>query len=182
MTLYFTALVLPEHLNNRILPLKQHMFAEYGCRVGLNSPAHITLLPPFKMDKGMEEALTAGVDDLSVSLTPFDVKTADFSAFPPRILFIDVEVSPALKSLKAASDRYFGAHPLLKVKIDTRPFHPHITIATRDLTPNDFAAAWLHFRDKTFNETWTANGISILRHNTKNWDVVHTSQFLDKAM
>ncbi|HEY0059946.1 MAG TPA: 2'-5' RNA ligase family protein [Flavisolibacter sp.] len=182
MTLYFTALVLPESLNARILPLKQYMYAEYGCRVGLNSPAHITLLPPFKMDRSMEVELVRSIDEVSVSLQPFDVKTANFSAFPPRTLFIDVEVSPSLKKVKAASDHYFSTHPMLKVKIDTRPFHPHITIATRDLNKKDFSAAWEHFRDKPFGEVWTATGISILRHNTKNWDVIHTSQFLDKAI
>ncbi|HVG12187.1 MAG TPA: 2'-5' RNA ligase family protein, partial [Flavisolibacter sp.] len=150
MTLYFTALVLPETLNARILPLKQHMFTEYGCRVGLNSPAHITLLPPFKMDKRMEEELVRSVDELSVSLAPIDVKTANFSAFPPRTIFIDVGVSPSLKSLKEASDRHFSAHPTMKVKIDTRPFHPHITFATRDLDKRDFQTAWLHFKDQGF--------------------------------
>ena len=180
MTLYFTALVLPEHLNAKVLPLKQYMLREYGCRVGLNSPAHITLLPPFRMDRSSEEELVRSVDDLSRSLTPFEARTANFSAFPPRTVFIDVVVSPALKEVKTASDQYFTKHPLLKVKIDTRPFHPHITIATRDLNKNDFQSAWLHFKDKIFQEVWTAGGISVLRHNTKNWDVIHTSQFLNK--
>ena len=182
MTLYFTAVVLPDSLNAQVLPLKQHMLREYGCRVSLNSPAHITLLPPFRMDKALEEELVSGVDELSVPLKPFDLSTSNFSAFPPRTLFIDVEASPSLQRLKLASDRYFSAHPLVKVKIDTRPFHPHITIATRDLDKRDFHAAWNFFKDRPFKEVWTVGGISILRHNTKNWDVIHTSQFLDKVI
>ncbi len=179
VTLYFTALVLPENLNAAILPFKQYMKEEYGCKVGLKSPAHITLLPPFRMAHSAEEDLVRAIDDFSRAAAPFSVRTAHFSAFRPRTLFVDVAPSTALSSLKAASDRYFGGHPLLKVKIDTRPFHPHITIATRDLERGDFETAWRYFKDKSFEEEWIVNGISLLRHNTKNWDVVHTSQFVD---
>ena len=180
MTLYFTALVLPEYLNAKILPLKQYMHQEYGCKVGLNSPAHITLLPPFRMENSLEGNLLSAIDDFSTSLSPFPVSTANFSAFPPRTLFIDVAPSAELSKLKAASDRYFGALPLVKVKIDTRPFHPHITIATRDLEKSAFHKSWQRFKEERFEEEWTVGGISMLRHNSKNWDVVHTSQFAIK--
>lgn len=35
-----------------------------------------------------------------------------------------------------------------KFKIDSRPFHPDITIATRDLHKKDFQEAWQQFETK----------------------------------
>ena len=66
---------------------------------------------------------------------------------------------------------------IIKLKIDTRPFHPHITIATRDLHKKDFHDAWPMFEKEKFNAEWEANGLSLLRHNRTNWDVIHTCNF-----
>ena len=40
-----------------------------------------------------------------------------------------------------------------------------------------FAEAWKHFEALQFEETFEAIGLATLRHNQKNWDVIHTSQF-----
>ncbi len=60
---------------------------------------------------------------------------------------------------------------------EDRPFHPHLTIATRDLRKKAFYEAWEHFKKKEYAAEWITEGISLLRHNKKNWDVLFTSQF-----
>ena len=47
MQMYFNALVLPEQLDKKILTYKSWMADKYNCKVGLKSPAHITIVPPF---------------------------------------------------------------------------------------------------------------------------------------
>ena len=37
--------------------------------------------------------------------------------------------------------------------------------------------AWPHFENKKFEASFNADGLSVLRHNTKNWDVMHTAPF-----
>jgi 2'-5' RNA ligase len=74
-------------------------------------------------------------------------------------------------------DAYISNANLDFIKIDSRPFHPHITIANRDLQKHDYAEAWQMFARATFQHQWMAQGLSVLRHNKKNWDVVYTSQF-----
>ncbi len=54
MNMYFTAIVLPRELNEQILQYKNFMHEKFGCRVGLNSPAHITILSPFWMNEIVE--------------------------------------------------------------------------------------------------------------------------------
>ena len=168
--------VLPPELNKKILEWKTWMQDHYNCRNALKSPAHITLVPPFWMDPSLEAGLIADMQTL-ITREPFTLHTNHFSAFPPRTLFVALEASDALNKLKIDTDVFIRQHPSYPMKADTRPFHPHITIATRDLMKKDFAEAWPHFANRKFAESWTANSISLLKHNKKNWDVVHTSQF-----
>ena len=174
--MYFIAIVLPEDLNKKVQQWKEYMHEKYGCKVGLKSPAHLTFIPPFWLENDKEQQLIKDIDVMSSSAAPFIITTNNFSAFKPKTIFVDVLVNEELRALKAAVDKYFSQTDY-KVKIDTRPFHPHITIATRDLHKKDFQQAWLMFETKIFKEKWLGKGLSLLRHNTKNWDVLHTSEF-----
>ena len=176
--MYFIALVLPPLLNEKILNWKNFMYQRYECKVGLKSPAHITIVPPFWMEEEKENILLADVNDLCKTLSPLIVRTQNFSAFKPRTIFIDVEKNHALESLKETSDKFFKQNRPYKIKIDARPFHPHITIATRDLFKKTFYEAWPTFEKEKFEEEWLADSLSVLRHNKKNWDVIQTSQFI----
>jgi len=176
MQMYFIAVVLPEELNQKILAYKHWMAEKYGCRVGLKSPAHITIAPPFWTEPKKEKQLKNDIDNISSSIKKFELKTANFSAFKPRTLFIAVEENEQLNLLKKTADQFFR-NTDYKIKIENRPFHPHITIATRDLHKKDFAEAWPHFEKKSFAEEFEAKGLSLLRHNGANWDVVYISDF-----
>ena len=79
--------------------------------------------------------------------------------------------------LKFDTESILLSHREFGLKKESRPFHPHITIATRDLHKAAFYDAWEEVKEKEFKEVWDANGLSILKHNKKNWDVLHTSQF-----
>ena len=153
------------------------MLEKYNCKVGLKSPAHITLVPPFWLEEEKEKALIEDIDVLSEQLRPFSMSTNDFSAFKPKTIFIALATNGTLGSVKKATDDFFGNNPFYNIRVDNRPFHPHITIATRDLYKKSFQEMWPWFAEKKFGEEWTAEGISILRHNKKNWDVIYTSQF-----
>jgi 2'-5' RNA ligase len=177
MQMYFIAIVLPHHLNEKVLKYKNMMLEKFNCKVGLNSPAHITLVPPFWMEEEKEPRLISDFETLSSQLTPFSIATNNFSAFKPRTIFIQPVLNVELIKTKETSDDVFKNNAFYNIKIETRPFNPHITIATRDLFKKSFYEIWPWFAEKEFKEEWMAEGISILRHNKKNWDVVYTSQF-----
>ncbi|HEY0355370.1 MAG TPA: 2'-5' RNA ligase family protein, partial [Flavisolibacter sp.] len=171
MNMYFIAILLPPEVNEKVLALKKWMLEKYDCKVGLKSPAHITLVPPFWMEEEKEEQLIIDVEHISREMQPFDAATHDFSCFPPKTIFIALAPNASLEQVKKTSDQFFSNHPDYKIRIDSRPFHPHITIATRDFYKRSFQEAWAFFAQKEFREEWRATGISILRHNKKNWDV-----------
>jgi 2'-5' RNA ligase len=177
MTLYFLALVLPSGLNEKVLPYKEMMREKFNCHVGLKSPAHVTIVPPFWMDADNEQQLLEDADSLCTGIAPFKMVTDDFSAFKPRTIFIALKPNEEAAHVKKSADVFFSDRAPYEMKRETRPFHPHITIATRDLYKRAFAEAWSYFEKEQFREEWLMDGLSILRHNKKNWDVIHTSQF-----
>ena len=176
MNMYFVAIVLPPELNQKILKHKEYMFDHFGSQVGLKSPAHITLIPPFWMEAEKERQLLNDLENVNY-FQPFPIQTNHFSAFQPKTIFIALSPNEQLDQLKKLVDGFFQNNEQYKIKTDSRPFHPHITIATRDLHKKDFTEAWPHFAERKFEEEWTVKGISVLRHNKKKWDVIFTSQF-----
>jgi 2'-5' RNA ligase len=174
--MYFIAIVLPGELNKKVLKWKNFMYEKFSCKVGLKSPAHITLIPPFWMPEEKENELIANINTISLSAQPFTIAVKNFSAFKPRTIYIDVVVNEKLRVLKAAIDEFFSERDY-KIKTESRPFHPHITIATRDLHKKDFHESWTFFETKKFKAEWEATAFYVLRHNSKDWDVIHTSMF-----
>lgn len=176
MKMYYMAIVLPEELNQEILEYKNYMHERYECKVGLKSPAHITIIPPFWTDEEKEQEIVNEIDRVSSATMSFDIKTDNFSSFKPRTIFIEVKNNDALDQLKKNAENYF-VNKDYKIRKEDRPFHPHITIATRDLHKKAFAEAWPMFAEKEFEKTFMAKGLSLLKHNGKNWDVIHTGFF-----
>ena len=174
--MYFIAVILPAALDEMVLKEKRRMQELYGCRVGLKSPAHITIVPPFWMEEEKEEQLKQDMAIISTTVPSFRIATNHYAAFKLRTIFVAVQDSEELKRLKKASDSYFQTADY-KIKIENRPFHPHITIATRDLHKKDFAEAWPHYENKKFIEEFEAVGLSLLKHNGRHWEVVFTSAF-----
>ncbi|RYY67460.1 MAG: 2'-5' RNA ligase family protein [Chitinophagaceae bacterium] len=177
MQLYYVALVLPDALNRKIVLFKEWMRDRFGCRVGLKSPAHITILPPYWMEPALEAGLRSDLEAFAATQASFLVRTKGFSSFKTRTLFIDVHVDEPLRQLKAACDDWFTRLPQYRLKREARPFHPHITIATRDIPAGAFADAWAHFGHKPFEEEWSATELSLLKHNGRSWDVVFRASF-----
>ena len=104
----------------------------------------------------------------------------NFSAFKPRVIFVDVIKNTAIDSLQNSFTEYLLLQNKFPLNKDHKPFHPHVTIATRDLYKKAFYEAWEIFSREEFKAEWKIDSISLLRHNKKNWDVICTSQFPKK--
>ena len=50
-------------------------------------------------------------------------------------------------------------------------FHPHMTIATRDLTGEAFHKAWPQYKKREFQAKFHVHSIFLLKHNGKTWDI-----------
>jgi 2'-5' RNA ligase len=175
--MYFIAVVLPAEINDEILKWKLFMRDHFNCLVALRSPAHITLVPPFWMNDNLENKLEDAISQFSQHQVPFEINLKNFAAFKPRVIYIDVLSTPHLQTLHDRLHEYLIAGDIFPIKKEDHPFHPHVTIATRDLHKKAFYEAWEIFKKENYKASCRIKEISLLKHNQKNWDVVFTSQF-----
>ena len=179
MDMYFIAIVAPEDINQQVLKWKFFFKERYECSVALKSPAHITIIPPFWMNEERENDLINSIREFSITKTKFEITLQNFAAFQPKVIFVDVAKSEVLNGLYQSFADFIISQNKFPIKKEERPFQPHVTLATRDLYKKAFLEAWEIFSKKKYEASWIVSGISLLRHNKKNWDVIFTSQYED---
>lgn len=169
--MYFAAIVLPEPVRSELLAIKEEFRDRFGCTVALKSPAHITLWPPMNLSAEAVQGMENALDKVSRAQLSFPIQLKNFDAFPPRVIFVAVEKNPLLENVQLRlSDAICEAVPALEQKRDRRPFHPHATVANRDLNKEDFEMAWQDFSRRAYAAQIEAKGITLLRHNGAAWD------------
>ncbi|MGN8224599.1 2'-5' RNA ligase family protein [Gracilimonas sp. BCB1] len=170
--LYFIALIPPSPLQDEIQELKLEVKEKFESSHSLNAPPHITLLSPFRLEDQNEVKLSSLIEDFTKSATPFEVQLRDFSTFPPRVIFIDVEKTPALMNMQEQLEELARSNPdLFNYNYDKRPYHPHLTLAFKDLTKKNFYKAWKEFENRDFDGSFTADTLHLLRHDGVRWQV-----------
>src|SRR3981081_1230521 len=164
MEMYFIGMVAPEEINQQVLKWKNLMKEKFECTVALRSPAHITLIPPFWMKAELEDELIETIDKFSEHRNQFMIQLKSFSCFKPSVLFLEVIKNEQLALLRTDLEDFLLGQGKFPLKKETRSFHPHVTIATRDLYKKAFLEAWEIFKNKKYKAEWQAKGVSILHH------------------
>jgi len=170
--MYFVAIVCPPETDKDVLQFKNWMNEQFGCVVALKSPAHITLVPPFWLDEDKEKKLQETLENFTSVVNELEIQLDGFSKFGKRVLFIRVLGNPDLDKIKSEAEYHFVNSFGDVIEKEERPFHPHITIANRDLKPGDLEKAWQHFEKKGFKENFRSKTISLLKLTAGKWKVI----------
>ena len=169
--LYLIALVPDATLRARIRALKEEMKRRFGASHALKSPAHITLQMPFRRPDSFETDLEKALETLARKQTGFELPLTGFDCFAPRVLFVKMEnqehVIDLYSQLQTVLKKQLG---FSKKELGYR-FHPHMTIATRDLTEEAFMEAWPEFSGRSFQARFPVQSLFLLKHNGKSWDL-----------
>ena len=171
---YFLAIVPPEPVYTQVWKIKEYFRDKYDCKAPLRSPPHITLHMPFAWKMQKEDRLIELLSKTMVDQKAFEVVVEGFGAFPPRVIYIKIKENQALmdfqKRLTIWTRRTFH---LFNDTYKERPYHPHMTVAFRDLSKPLFFEAWEEFREKPFVGSFIMDHFCLLKHNGKRWQVYH---------
>ncbi|PBQ32064.1 2'-5' RNA ligase [Sphingobacteriaceae bacterium] len=168
---YFLAIVIPEPLFSEIEAIKQNLFEEHHLKGALRSPAHITLHRPFEWKEERESELIQKVSDFKFSV-PFPLQIKNFAFFEPRVIYADVLKNELLYQLHAELTLYAKKElKLFNESEDMRGFHPHITVAFRDLKKPKFYELQKTFESKKLEGTLEYTGFSLLKLE-KRWEEI----------
>jgi len=171
--LYFIALLPPSPILEEVKALKEYVAEKYNSRVGLRSPPHVTLFPPFRWSLGSEPDLVKVLKAYASAWKQFPVTLKNFGAFPRRTIFIEVEPNPALGSLaKNLGEHLSKELNLVSQDLESRSFRPHMTLATRDLKRQYFNQAWAEFSSRRIEFEFNASSLILFKHNQKFWEIL----------
>jgi 2'-5' RNA ligase len=170
-SLYFIAVVPPEDIREEVTELKKYVAATYGSKHALKSPPHITLHMPFKFKDRKYEQLEAFLQSMVKNQPTFSIQLQGFSYFEPRVVFVDMLQSEALESLQATISKEIRQLNILNSQYKGRPFHPHMTIAFRDLKKQAFYEARNDFSQKEYSRNFEVEEICLLKHDGQQWNI-----------
>jgi len=176
--LYFVAIVPPSPIYEEALEQKVYFKSKYNSKASLNSPPHITLHMPFRWAEQNEKELASHLKSFADENSPVLIQLKNFSSFAPRVIFINVVITSELENLQKNLQRYFKRRlNLFNANYKELPFHPHLTLAFRDLKKPNYIKAWDEFINKTYQATFLADKITLLKHSGSVWEVHQEFRF-----
>ncbi len=166
---YFIAIVIPEPSFGEIEGMKTDLFKSHGLKGALRSPAHITLHRPFEWREEKENVLTEKLKQFQYP-KDFEINLCNFAFFEPRVIYVDVLQNAQLNNIHNDLSQFAKRElKLFNEAEDLRGFHPHVTIAFRDLKKQSFYALKEMFAQKKYSGQFTMPEISLLKLH-KTWE------------
>ncbi|WOD39152.1 2'-5' RNA ligase family protein [Nodosilinea sp. E11] len=169
---FFVALLPPKNLQETITAIQHDIGQRFGSKAALRSPPHITLQPPFQWPLDRTAELERSLHSWVCHQPPIPIALERFSAFAPRVIYIDVVQTPELMAIQPALITHLHKHcGLGNASTQPRPFCPHVTVAFRDLTPAAFRQAWPEFKQRPFSAEFVVSALTLLRHDGQRWQI-----------
>lgn len=157
MTEYFLGITLPDDFTKEVEIIRRHFAAP-------RTAPHITLVPPFRWT-GSEGELERILTERIRGCLPFTVTTKGLGRFGQAVIFIDVVLSCELKQLYERLREGLeqeGVGDLAK----GRPYHPHITLATR-LSPGEFKRYMEELADYSPTREFICQEVALFKMQTE---------------
>jgi 2'-5' RNA ligase len=177
MSLFFIALIPNRGLREKINSIKKDFSERFESSEALKGYPHITLKTPFKCSNVDREILLNWFSKMPIQQKPFPIQLKGFKAFHNKhkpVVFVNPITNSELikmqRGLIVGFNNIFPGH-LHPVDLN---FQPHLTVAYRDLSPENFLLAWKEYRYKPFNDSFDVNAIYLLEHNRVKWNLIDT--------
>lgn len=174
MNLYLIAIIPPEDIRTEIQHFKEEMRDRFGAEHALKLPAHITLLSPFKIKEEREFQLLQTLEVFASTRKPFHLRLSGFGDFAPRVLFVKVVENESVTDLQRDINKNLSVIPDIP---EEKNFHPHVTIATRDLQEALFPAARKFLSSRDYETRFEVNEFSLMKHNGREWEIFMDFEF-----
>lgn len=165
-SLYMFTIVPPEPLAGELRELQHLMARDYHSHEALRRPVHLTLIPPFEATIVTEPTLIHFVRKFAPTQPSFTLQVQGFGQFRERVIFAAPTQSEPLARLHHTLAMEFSSRfQDVKLRSPHDKFHPHFTLAYRDLTHSMFFEAWAKFRVMPLDRTFMVDHICLMRHD-----------------
>lgn len=174
-SLYFIALIPHSELSDKITAVKYDFSRNYQSSKALKVMPHITLQNPFSRMESFETEFHLRLQDFFSAFHSFNVQLSGYDCFNKntnKVIFINVVKNDLLSELRKKLIYFLREEMNFSAKESAYSFHPHVTVAYRDLSTEQFNKAWLIYKNKTFEGTFVTNAVYLLKHDYRQWNVL----------
>ncbi len=169
-SLFYISILCPDAVENKVKVFKDYMLEKFACKAAAKSPAHITIIPPFRAEDDLIPSLLDFVTTFNIGVVPFDISLNGYGQFGDRVLFIDVAPNESLQSLEKECSAEFN-EKFPSIIFRTKPdFNPHITLATRDIPEGKISEARQYFETQhSIEESFEAASLALMKLDNGWW-------------
>lgn len=151
---------------------QEYIATTWGPVYALRTPPHITIVPPVSLTSSEVGWLFGMAGALSGSLHSFNMELHDYGSFKPRVIFINTIINKQLHEMYDLWHQSLLAKmPHVLDKYPDRPYHPHLTLAHKDVTTQQFDRIWRYYDNKKYRVSFRADHFCILNHTENGWVV-----------
>lgn len=169
---FFIALIPNPEIQQYANHIKQHFAEVYNSSGAQQSPPHITLQPPFRWQEDNLPLLQQNLKEFAQTKVPIPIKFSNFGAFPPKVIFINVLKTPELLQIKQDLQIHLKRSlGIVHKEPRNRQFNPHLTVAFRDLSKQNFSLAWQKYQHQELNFNCIISQLTLLIHKGGKWEI-----------
>ncbi len=128
--------------------------------------------PPFQWDQNNLALLETKLNEFADTQKPIPMILDGFAAFKPRVIYINAIKNLELLTIEKNLSNYLqNSLNIVDPRSQNRGFSPHLTVAYRDLTKDNFRKAWLQFEHRQIYFEFIVPKLTLLIHNDKCWKI-----------
>lgn len=175
--MYFIALPLNERVDESVRKIQWEFASRFESSRQLKIPPHITLIPPFESENSFLESLKVLIESICLHQPTLSIRLNGFGFFREKVIYINVEKTVELIQFQEKIETNMVEQLGFQRKSYFNEFTPHVTVANRDLTSENFQKAKKEFMDRPFDATFSAHHIHVYKHEQGVWKVFQHFSF-----
>lgn len=169
MQKYFLAIVPEGEIQDKCTEIKNEIRDQFNVKYALKSPAHITLKMPFSYNEAKEEKLIEALRKFLIQFESFPIFIGDVGTFGKRVIFLKIKADDRLTKLQAGLKSFCKRELNLVDELSDRNFHPHMTIAFKDLKEIHFEEILKLVKKNSSPEEYYVANIHLLKRIEGRW-------------
>jgi 2'-5' RNA ligase len=177
--LFFVGIHTPKDVSEKVRSIQQVFADQFDSTRQLKIPVHITLLPPFRATEEKITEMKTVMARFSSTRSPFSIVLDGFGTFEDRVFFVDVILNDDLNDLFNDLKKFLLDESGWVCDYKRTKFKPHVTLANRDLSPENCQKARVYFKDRSFREQFDCRSIVLFRHVNGVWEIERELRFVE---
>lgn len=171
MQKYFLAIVPEGEFQEKVTMLKLEIRERFQAKFALKSPAHVTLKMPFIYNEAKEDQLIEQLRKFVSNYEPSSLVIKGVNTFGERVIYLEVDAAEVFYDFQVDLKNFCKKELNLVDELSDRNYHPHMTIAFKDIKKNQFQNILKYTTEVNLTQELKENQISLLKRVKGVWKV-----------